>query len=70
MATVRTRRTLFLGIRPSSVKGTNRTGMDSLATDPQLRLLFHQLNNQLGVVLAHAELMEAKSPDVMHRARA
>ena len=44
--------------------------MESLATDPQLRLLFHQLNNQLGVVLAHAELMEAKSPDVMHRARA
>ena len=37
---------------------------------PDLRLLFHQLNNQLGVVLAHAELLEAKSPDVTHRARA
>jgi hypothetical protein len=44
--------------------------MESLATDPHLRLLFHQLNNQLGVVLAHAELLEAKSPDVTHRARA
>ncbi len=43
--------------------------MESLATDP-LRLLFHQLNNQLGVVLAHAELLEAKSPDTTHRARA
>jgi len=44
--------------------------MESFATDPQLRELFHQLNNQLGVVLAHAELLEAKSPDTTHRARA
>jgi hypothetical protein len=44
--------------------------MEILATDPQLRLLFHQLNNQLGVVLAHAELLEAKSSDTTHRARA
>ena len=35
-----------------------------------LRLLFHQLNNQLGVILAHAELLEAKAPDDVHRARA
>ena len=48
----------------------DRTGMDSLTTDPQLRVLFHQLNNQLGVVLAHAELLEAKSPDATQRARA
>jgi hypothetical protein len=44
--------------------------MEGFTTDPQLRLLFHQLNNQLGVVLAHAELLEAKSPDATHRARA
>jgi hypothetical protein len=44
--------------------------MDNLVADPQLRVLFHQLNNQLGIVLAHAELLEAKSPDVTHRARA
>jgi hypothetical protein len=44
--------------------------MENLATDPQLRSLFHQLNNQLGIVLAHAELLEAKAPDVTHRARA
>jgi hypothetical protein len=44
--------------------------MEGFTTDPELRLLFHQLNNQLGVVLAHAELLEAKSPDGTHRARA
>ena len=38
--------------------------------DPQLRLLFHQLNNQLGIVLAHAELLEAKAIDDVNRARA
>jgi len=37
---------------------------------PELRLLFHRLNNQLGIILAHAELLEAKAPDEMHRARA
>ena len=26
---------------------------------PELRLLFHRLNNQLGIILAHAELLEA-----------
>ena len=36
----------------------------------ELRLLFHRLNNQLGIILAHAELLEAKAPDDMHRARA
>lgn len=38
------------------------------ATD--LRTLFHRLSNQLGIVLAHAELLEAKSPDPAQRARA
>jgi hypothetical protein len=37
---------------------------------PDLRLLFHRLNNQLGIILAHAELLEAKSSDDMNRARA
>jgi hypothetical protein len=35
-----------------------------------LRLLFHRLNNQLGIILAHAELLEAKATDDTHRARA
>ena len=37
---------------------------------PELRLLFHRLNNQLGIVLAHAELLEAKAGDDANRARA
>ena len=35
-----------------------------------LRLLFHRLNNQLGIILSHAELLEAKSGDEMSRSRA
>ncbi len=42
---------------------------DEPAGDTDLRLLFHQLNNQLGIVLAHAELLEAKAPDETTRAR-
>ena len=35
-----------------------------------LRDLFHQLNNQLGIILAHAELLEARTGDEAGRARA
>ncbi len=35
-----------------------------------LRLLFHRLNNQLGIILANAELLEAKLTDEQNRARA
>ena len=44
-----------------------REAMDEL---PELRLLFHRLNNQLGIILAHAELLESKATDDMNRARA
>ena len=37
---------------------------------PEHRELFHQLNNQLGIVLAHAELLEARASDESQRARA
>ena len=37
---------------------------------PELRLLFHRLNNQLGIILAHAELLESKAADDPSRARA
>ena len=37
---------------------------------PELRLLFHLLNNHLGIILAHAELLESKVPDAPSRARA
>jgi len=33
-------------------------------------LLFHRLNNQLGIILAHAELLEITSRDDVYRARA
>ena len=45
-------------------------GAEALQMNPDLRLLFHQLNNQLGIVLAHAELLEAKAIDDVNRARA
>ena len=37
---------------------------------PELRSLFHRLNNQLGIILAHAELLEAKASTEMERTRA
>jgi hypothetical protein len=37
---------------------------------PDLGLLFHRLNNQLGIILANAELLETKSSDEAGRARA
>jgi hypothetical protein len=36
----------------------------------ELRRLFHRLNNQLGIILAHAELMEKKASDESSRSRA
>jgi len=59
-----------------SASGSHAGGPDSgrpangPAIDADLRLLFHRLNNQLGIILAHAELLEAKSVDDMNRARA
>lgn len=45
-------------------------GQDSVESSPEMRRLFHQLNNQLGIILAHAELLEVKAADESHRARA
>ena len=36
----------------------------------ELLKLFHRLNNQLGVILANAELLENRLTDDSHRARA
>ena len=49
------------------------TDLFKLATmeqSPDLRHLLHRLNNQLGIVLAHAELMENKAADDASRTRA
>lgn len=37
---------------------------------PDLSQVFHRLNNQLGVILANAELLEARLADDSQRARA
>ncbi len=37
---------------------------------PDLPRLFHRLNNQLGVILANAELLESRVADDTHRVRA
>ena len=37
---------------------------------PELSTLFHRLNNQLGIILANAELLESKLTDDSSRARA
>jgi hypothetical protein len=42
-----------------------------VSADPaELRQLFHTLNNQLGIILSHAELLEAKAQDERQKARA
>ena len=47
-----------------------RRARTSVDEPPDLGLLFHRLNNQLGIILANAELLEAKVPDENTRARA
>lgn len=49
---------------------SERFDVDDVDADRGLHMLFHQLNNQLGVVLAHAELLEAKAGDPSVRTRA
>ena len=38
--------------------------------EADLRALFHRLNNQLGIILAHAELLENRAGDDVGRTRA
>jgi hypothetical protein len=46
------------------------TGDAASADIAALRTLFHTLNNQLGVILTYAELIEAKAPDAGTKTRA
>lgn len=54
----------------SQATQTGDFGMTSSVDSSGLPSLFHRLNNQLGIVLAHAELLEAKAVDEVSRARA
>ena len=42
----------------------------ALQASGDLRVLFHRLNNQLGIILACAELLELKAMDDVSRTRA
>jgi len=52
---------------PAADPGRVRRSVDDA---PDLGLLFHRLNNQLGIILANAELLEVKAADDMTRNRA
>lgn len=55
-----------MNVAPSVPSG----GPDAAVPDRDLRALFHRLNNQLGIILAHAELLELRTADEANRARA
>ena len=46
------------------------TADSALQAGGDLRVLFHRLNNQLGIILACAELLEIKAVDDVSRTRA
>ncbi len=48
--------------------GLSGSGGD--ASPAELSGLFHRLNNQLGIILANAELLESRLTDTTQRARA
>jgi hypothetical protein len=58
------------GVRAGPVSVEELLSLGSMDETPDLRILFHRLNNQLGIILANAELLEAKATDAMSRARA
>ena len=47
-----------------------KVGANPSETESELRTLFHRLNNQLGVILAQAEMQESKATNDIDRLRA
>ncbi|NQW03898.1 MAG: hypothetical protein HQ485_07705 [Acidobacteria bacterium] len=47
-----------------------RADVGATTTERDLNQLFHRLNNQLGIILANAELLEHRLAEETHRARA
>ena len=45
-------------------------GSISMDRPSEVRALFHRLNNELGIILAHAELLETKASAEADRTRA
>jgi len=55
------------------VSGARASGRPAVLPESHtddLRALFHRLNNQLGIILACAELLETRAADESSRARA
>lgn len=48
----------------------NPPGASTVDLSPDLSQVFHRLNNQLGVILANAELLESRLTETAERARA
>ncbi len=48
----------------------SRVRVEADGANPELARVFHRLNNQLGVILANAELLETKLTGETDRARA
>ena len=55
---------------PRPVRAMEFLARGPMDDSPELRTLFHRLNNQLGIILAHAELLESRAGDERHQARA
>ena len=54
----------------SQLRESATTADSALQAVGDLRVLFHRLNNQLGIILACAELLELKAVDDVSRTRA
>jgi hypothetical protein len=54
----------------SQLRESAITADSALQAAGDLRVLFHRLNNQLGIILACAELLELKAADDVSRTRA